>query len=76
MGNPRACVPPEPANVGGGGGVSKYTICRSGLYTAGNAAAFWSGDAYPAPGATPAIGMTMGCLVGRHAAARLRSATT
>ncbi len=28
----------------------------------GNAAAFWTGDAYPAPGATLGIGMTMGYL--------------
>lgn len=39
-----------------------------GLYAAGNAAAFWVGDAYPAPGATLGIGMTMGYLAGRHAA--------
>jgi len=39
-----------------------------GLYAVGNAAAFWVGDAYPAPGATLAIGMTMGYLAGRHAA--------
>lgn len=39
-----------------------------GLYAVGNAAAFWTGDAYPAPGATLAIGMTMGYLAGRHAA--------
>jgi 3-oxosteroid 1-dehydrogenase len=42
-----------------------------GLYAVGNAAAFWTGDAYPAPGATLGIGMTMGYLAGRHAAARL-----
>ena len=41
-----------------------------GLYAVGNAAAFWTGDAYPAPGATLGIGMTMGYLAGRHAAAR------
>jgi succinate dehydrogenase/fumarate reductase flavoprotein subunit len=39
-----------------------------GLYAVGNAAAFWTGDAYPAPGATLGIGMTMGYLAGRHAA--------
>jgi 3-oxosteroid 1-dehydrogenase len=39
-----------------------------GLYAVGNAAAFWTGDAYPAPGATLAIGMTMAYLCGRHAA--------
>jgi 3-oxosteroid 1-dehydrogenase len=42
-----------------------------GLYAVGNAAAFWTGDAYPAPGATLGIGMTMGYLAGRHAAAWL-----
>jgi len=41
-----------------------------GLYAAGNAAAFWTGDAYPAPGATLGIAMTMGYIAGRHAAAR------
>lgn len=40
----------------------------NGLYAVGNAAAFWTGDAYPAPGATLGIGMTMGYLAGRHAA--------
>ena len=39
-----------------------------GLYAVGNAAAFWTGDAYPAPGATLGFGMTMGYLAGRHAA--------
>ena len=42
-----------------------------GLYAVGNAAAFWTGDAYPAPGATLGIGMTMGYIAGRHAAASL-----
>jgi 3-oxosteroid 1-dehydrogenase len=40
-----------------------------GLYAAGNAAAFWTGDAYPAPGATLGIAMAMAYLAGRHAAA-------
>jgi hypothetical protein len=35
------------------------------------AAALWAGDAYPAPGATLGIGMTMGYIAGRHAAASL-----
>jgi succinate dehydrogenase/fumarate reductase flavoprotein subunit len=39
-----------------------------GLYAAGNAAAFWTADAYPAPGATLAVGMTMAYRSGRHAA--------
>jgi 3-oxosteroid 1-dehydrogenase len=39
-----------------------------GLYAVGNAAASWTGDAYPAPGATLGIGMTIGYLAGRHAA--------
>ncbi len=43
----------------------------SGLYAAGNAAAFWLGDAYPAPGATLGIGMTMGYLAGRDAGAHV-----
>ncbi len=42
----------------------------TGLYAAGNASAFWLGDAYPAPGATLAIAMTMGYLAGLHAARR------
>ena len=41
-----------------------------GLYAAGNVAAFWTGDAYPAPGATLGIAMTFGYLAGRHAASR------
>jgi 3-oxosteroid 1-dehydrogenase len=41
-----------------------------GLYAVGNAAAFWTGDAYPAPGATLGIGMTIGYLAGGHAVAR------
>jgi 3-oxosteroid 1-dehydrogenase len=41
-----------------------------GLYAVGNAAAFWTGDAYPAPGATLGIGMTIGYLAGGHAAIR------
>lgn len=40
----------------------------AGLYAVGNAAAFWAADAYPGPGATLGIGMTMGFLAGRHAA--------
>ena len=41
-----------------------------GLYAAGNVPAFWTGDAYPAPGATLGIAMTFGYLAGRHAASR------
>jgi 3-oxosteroid 1-dehydrogenase len=44
-----------------------------GLYAAGNAAAFWTGDAYPAPGATLGIAMTMAYIAGRHAASRIGS---
>jgi 3-oxosteroid 1-dehydrogenase len=39
-----------------------------GCYAVGNAAAFWTGDSYPAPGATLAVGMTMGYLPGCDAA--------
>jgi 3-oxosteroid 1-dehydrogenase len=39
-----------------------------GLYAAGNAAAFWTADGYPGPGATLGVAMTMGYLAGRHAA--------
>lgn len=39
-----------------------------GLYAVGNAAAFWAADAYPGPGATLGIGMTMGYRAGLHAA--------
>ncbi|SEF32279.1 3-oxosteroid 1-dehydrogenase [Amycolatopsis pretoriensis] len=35
-----------------------------GLYAVGNAAAFWTGDGYPGPGATLAVGMTFGYLAG------------
>jgi succinate dehydrogenase/fumarate reductase flavoprotein subunit len=44
-----------------------------GLYAVGNAAAFWTGDAYPAPGATLGIAMTMAYIAGRHAASQPRS---
>jgi hypothetical protein len=40
----------------------------AGLYAVGNAAAFWAGDAYPAPGATLGIAMTMAHIAGHHAA--------
>jgi 3-oxosteroid 1-dehydrogenase len=40
----------------------------SGLYAAGNAAAGWLLDAYPAPGATLAVAMTFGYRAGRHTA--------
>jgi 3-oxosteroid 1-dehydrogenase len=46
-----------------------------GLYAAGNVAAFWTGDAYPAPGATLGIAMTFGYLAGRHAASRSQITT-
>ena len=39
-----------------------------GLYAVGNAAAFWTGDGYPGPGATLGIAMTMGYQAGRDAA--------
>ena len=41
-----------------------------GLYAVGNAAAFWTADGYPGPGATLAIGMTFGFRAGRAASAR------
>ncbi len=44
----------------------------TGLYAAGNAAAFWTADGYPGPGATLAAGMTMGYRAGRHAAQIVR----
>ena len=40
-----------------------------GLYAVGNAAAFWTADGYPGPGATLAVGMRMEYRAGRHAAA-------
>jgi succinate dehydrogenase/fumarate reductase flavoprotein subunit len=43
-----------------------------GLYAAGNAAAFWTADGYPGPGATLAVAMTMGYRAGRHAARTVR----
>jgi 3-oxosteroid 1-dehydrogenase len=43
-----------------------------GLYAAGNAAAFWTADGYPGPGATLAAGMTMGYRAGRHAGRAVR----
>jgi 3-oxosteroid 1-dehydrogenase len=44
----------------------------TGLYAVGNAAAFWTADGYPGPGATLAVGMTMGYRAGRHAALTVR----
>jgi len=44
----------------------------TGLYAAGNTAAFWTGDGYPGPGATLAAGMTMGYRAGRHAGRTVR----
>ena len=44
-----------------------------GLYAVGNTAAFWTADGYPGPGATLAVGMTMGYRAGRHAAAASRA---
>jgi len=41
----------------------------AGLYAAGNAAAGWLADAYPAPGATLGVAMVFGLRAGRHAAA-------
>jgi succinate dehydrogenase/fumarate reductase flavoprotein subunit len=43
-----------------------------GLYAVGNTAAFWTADGYPGPGATLAVGMTMGYRAGRHAARAAR----
>lgn len=44
-----------------------------GLYAVGNTAAFWTADGYPGPGATLAVGMTMGYRAGQHAAGTARS---
>jgi 3-oxosteroid 1-dehydrogenase len=44
----------------------------TGLYAAGNAAAFWTADGYPGPGATLAIAMTMGYRAGLHAGRTVR----
>ena len=44
----------------------------TGLYAAGNAAALWTADGYPGPGATLGVALTMGYLAGRHAAAAFR----
>lgn len=38
-----------------------------GLYAVGNAAAFWTSDGYPAPGATLAVGMAMAYRAAEHA---------
>ena len=43
-----------------------------GLYAVGNAAAFWTADGYPGPGATLAAAMTMGYRAGRHAGRTVR----
>lgn len=47
----------------------------AGLYAAGNASAFWLADAYPAPGATLAVGMTAGYRAGLHAGRRAGART-
>jgi 3-oxosteroid 1-dehydrogenase len=44
----------------------------AGLYAVGNAAAFWTADGYPGPGATLAVGMTMGYRAGGHAGRTVR----
>jgi 3-oxosteroid 1-dehydrogenase len=44
----------------------------TGLYAVGNAAAFWTADGYPGPGATLAIAMTMGYRAGLHAGRAVR----
>jgi len=44
----------------------------TGLYAVGNTAAFWTADGYPGPGATLAVGMTMGYRAGRHAGRTVR----
>jgi 3-oxosteroid 1-dehydrogenase len=44
----------------------------SGLYAVGNAAAFWTADGYPGPGATLTAGMTMGYRAGQHARRAVR----
>jgi 3-oxosteroid 1-dehydrogenase len=46
----------------------------SGLYAAGNTAAFWTADGYPGAGATLGAAMTMGYLAGRHAGSFSREA--
>jgi 3-oxosteroid 1-dehydrogenase len=44
-----------------------------GMYAVGNAAAFWTADGYPGPGATLGVAMTMGYLAGRDVAAADRA---
>jgi 3-oxosteroid 1-dehydrogenase len=44
----------------------------TGLYAVGNAAAFWTADGYPGPGATLAVAMTMGYRAGLHAGRTVR----
>ena len=48
------------------------TYLTSGNILVGNAAAFWTADGYPGPGATLAVGMTMGYRAGRHAGRTVR----
>lgn len=43
----------------------------AGLFAVGNASAFWTGDGYPGPGATLAVGMVMGLRAGDALAASL-----
>lgn len=46
------------------GRVQRQGAAIDGLYAVGNAAAFWTGDGYPGPGATLAVGMVMGLRAG------------
>jgi 3-oxosteroid 1-dehydrogenase len=71
-----------PGTIGTKGGPVTDTNARvlrddgtpvTGLYAVGNAAAFWTSEGYPGPGATLGIAMTMGYLAGRDAAARAYS---
>ncbi|HEY1973644.1 MAG TPA: FAD-dependent oxidoreductase, partial [Pseudonocardia sp.] len=51
-----------------GRALTRDGVALPGLYAVGNAAAFWTGDGYPGPGATLAVGMTFGWLAGLDAA--------
>ena len=70
-----------PGTIGTKGGPVTDTSSRvltpsgqpiTGLYAAGNAAAFWTGGGYPGPGATLGIAMTMAYLAARHAAGSVK----
>ena len=61
-----------PVTDANGAVLDRAGVPVTGLYAVGNAAAFWTADGYPGPGATLAVGMTMGYRAGLHAGRTVR----